>query len=88
MLHLLSMVGGKEDIPDGAFSPYYLAAMKKQAVVQKKRVGPQINLRQISGDLWGEGLWINPYSYYRFLKPPGGSRCQFYDSMNPLRRDY
>jgi putative transposase len=48
-----------------------LTPLEKQAVVEKKKLEPQLSHRQISGSLRPEGYWVSPSSCYRILKPLG-----------------
>ena len=48
-----------------------LTPVERQAVVEKKKLEPQLSHRQISGSLRPEGHWISPSSCYRILKPLG-----------------
>jgi len=52
-------------------SPLQLTLVEKQAVVEKKKMEPQLSHRQISGSLRPEGYWVSPSSCYRILKPLG-----------------
>lgn len=44
---------------------------EKRAVVEKKKLEPQLSHRQISGWLRPEGYWVSSSSCYRILKPLG-----------------
>jgi len=57
----------KEAVP----SARQLTPVEKQAVVEKKKMEPQLSHRQISGSLRPEGYWVSPSSCYRILKPLG-----------------
>jgi putative transposase len=48
-----------------------LTPVEKQAVVEKKKLEPQLSHRQISGSLRPEGCWVSSSSCYRILKPLG-----------------
>ncbi len=52
-------------------SPRQLTQGEKQAVVEKKKLEPQLSHRQISGLLRPQGYWISSSSCYRILKPLG-----------------
>ncbi len=55
----------------GISSPLQLTPVEKEAVVEKKKLEPQLSHRQISGSLRAAGYWISPSSCYRILKPLG-----------------
>jgi hypothetical protein len=48
-----------------------LIPVERQAVVEKKKLEPQLSHRQISGSLRPEGYWVSSSSCYRILKPLG-----------------
>jgi putative transposase len=48
-----------------------LTLVEKQAVVEKKKMEPQLSHRHISGSLRPEGYWVSPSSCYRILKTLG-----------------
>ena len=52
-------------------SPLQLTSVEKQAVVEKKKLEPQLSHRRISGSLRPEGYWVSSASCYRILKPLG-----------------
>jgi len=52
-------------------SSWQLTPVEKQAVVEKKKLDPQLSHHQISGSLRFEGHWVSPSSCYRLLKPLG-----------------
>ncbi len=56
---------------EAAPSALQLTPVEKQAVVEKKKMEPQMSHRQISGSLRPEGYWVSPSSCYRILKPLG-----------------
>ncbi|WP_435548379.1 helix-turn-helix domain-containing protein [Desulfobacterium sp. N47] len=45
-----------------------LTESERQAVIEKKKSGPQMSHRQISGSLRHDGYWISPSRCYRVLK--------------------